>query len=251
MCRMLAAAGPRASIVGLAKRFQLEASLGRVGATMTPGHADGWGIAYSRAPRDLHYAGRSTHDAARDAAYAASLDALDASAPERTVMLAHVRKRTMGRATLRDTHPFISEGYAFAHNGTVRGIAPEGESDSRVLFARILAEIAKGSREDDAIATVARDIDSRGRETYTSLTLLLTDGASIWGLLRIGADPVVCAPAACPQDYYTLGHARLDDGTLVVSQEHELFGLADWTPIADGELVNVAPDRCVTVRSAI
>jgi glutamine amidotransferase len=157
----------------------------------------------------------------------------------------------MGQATLDDTHPFISRGYAFAHNGTVRNFAPPGASDSRAMFARILEEIEKGAPVEEAISALARDVESRGREHYTSITMLLTDGASIWGLRRIGADPVVCAPEACPQDYYTLGHARLADGTTVVSQEHELFGLANWTPIKDGELVTVAPDGRVSTRAVL
>ena len=38
------------------------------------------------------------------------------------------------------------------------------------------------------------------------------------------------------------------DGTVVVSQEHELLGIPGWAPIEDGELVRVAPDRSVTTR---
>ena len=68
---------------------------------------------------------------------------------------------------------------------------------------------------------------------------------------RIGADPVVCAPEACPQDYYTLGHATLPDGSVVVSQEHELLGIPGWTPVADGEMVRVGPDGNVTTARVL
>src|SRR5205823_9758205 len=139
-------------------------------------------------------------DAARDPAYPVAVEALRARAPARTAMLAHLRKQTLGERTIENTHPFVGGGFAFCHNGTVRGLAPAGQSDSRAMFARLLAEMAKGSTPEEAITTLAHDIEARGRERYTSMTLLLTDGASAWGLRRIGADPVVCAPEACPQD---------------------------------------------------
>src|SRR6266513_1561879 len=117
MCRMLAAVGPRATLVDLAARFQVEASKGRVGATMTPGHQDGWGLVYAEHRNDLRYAGRSTEDAARDPGYPLAVAALRAAAPARTVLLAHVRKQTLGERTLENTHPFVAGGFAFCHNG--------------------------------------------------------------------------------------------------------------------------------------
>src|SRR5439155_3503090 len=113
MCRMLAAVGPRATLVDLASRFQVEAAKGRVGATMTPGHKDGWGLVYAEHKNDLRYAGRSIDDASTDPTYPAAVAALRAAAPERrTVLLAHVRKQTLGEKTLEDTHPFVAGGFA-------------------------------------------------------------------------------------------------------------------------------------------
>src|SRR5438067_10380810 len=169
MCRMLAVVGSRAAAVDLAARFQIEASKGRVGATMAPGHKDGWGLVYAEHANDLRYAGRSIEDAARDPAYPVAVEALRARAPARTVLLAHVRKQTLGERTLEDTHPFVGGGFAFCHNGTVRGLAPQGQSDSRAMLARLLAEMAKGAAPEDAVSTLAHDIEARGRERYTSM----------------------------------------------------------------------------------
>ncbi|MEA3202032.1 MAG: hypothetical protein QOE90_3460 [Thermoplasmata archaeon] len=242
MCRMLGVVGTPAAARDLIARFRVEASQGRVGQGMAPGHRDGWGIVH--VDDGLRHAGRSTLDAARDPAYPEA-----AARVTGTPALVHFRKSTLGAKTPENTHPFVEDGFAFCHNGTVRGVAAPGESDSRALFARLLAEIRKGAAPAEAIATLARDVDARC--TYTSLTFLLTDGRSLWGFRSVGNDPVACAEDACPQDYYTLGHATLPDGSVVVSQEHEILGIAGWTPVPDGALVTVTPERRVSVSQVL
>lgn len=238
MCRMMAIVGDVAAHRALIERFRIEASDGKVGRNMQPGHRDGWGIVHG----DLEYAGRSALDAASDPQY------LTAAREARgRVAVVHFRKATLGAKTPENSHPFVAEGLALAHNGSVFGIAPPGESDTRELFARILNERRKGASVEDAIANVAQDVARRYR--FTSLTLLVTDGTSVWGLRLIGNDPVACAEDACPQDYYTLGYATLQDGSVVVSQEHEIIAIRGWTPVADGGLVTVAPDGKVETRS--
>src|SRR5581483_11477836 len=167
MCRMMGVVGARESAQPLAARFRLEASQGRVARGASKGHADGWGLVQTMPDGSLRHAGLSPLDAASDPQYPLAIAQLGQGAP-RGVLLAHVRKATAGAKTLANTHPFIEEGYAFCHNGTVEGYAPEGASDSRAFFASLLAEIRKGASEEDAIATLARDVDARFR--YTSLT---------------------------------------------------------------------------------
>lgn len=245
---MMAVVGSRAAAQEMCARFRVEASRGRVGARMEPGHRDGWGIAFLGRDGALHHAGRSTRDAETDPEYPRAVERL-AQAVGRGVVLDHLRKVSLGAKTLENTHPFLEGGFAFCHNGTVRGVAPPGENDSRALFARLLAEMRKGASPEEAIATLARDVDRS--LSYTSLTFLLTDGRSLWGLRRVGNDPVACAPEACAPEYYTLGWTTLPDGSLVVSQEHEVLGIQGWTPVADGEILAVTPDGKVSTRRAL
>jgi predicted glutamine amidotransferase len=239
MCRMMGLVGDVAANRALFERFRIEASEGNIGRNMQPGHRDGWGIVHD----GLQYAGRSALDAAVDPEYVKA--AREARGP---VGLVHFRKATAGAKSAENSHPFIAEGLAFAHNGSVFGIAQPGQSDSKEVFSRILDERRKGASVEDAIATVARDVDKRYR--YTSLTLLVTDGSTLWGLRKIGNDPVACADEACPQEYYTLGVAKMPDGSVVVSQDHEIIGLKDWHGIADGEIVTVTSGRTVSTRKA-
>jgi glutamine amidotransferase len=115
-------------------------------AVLSNEHRDGWGIATSTAG-DWQVR-RSTSCAARCADYAALADV------HAELVIAHVRKATVGRLSLANTHPFHRDRFVFAHNGTVSAIsalvariAPEhlahveGDTDSERLFAYILTHI--------------------------------------------------------------------------------------------------------------
>jgi glutamine amidotransferase len=116
-------------------------------------HADGWGIAWYAArdpvpaPPASRHACRPAHD---DPAYAPS-----ARQAVGHIVLAHVRKASVGTARLANCHPFIVGTWAFAHNGTIphfEGIEPllveelsseyraarQGETDSECLFLWLL-----------------------------------------------------------------------------------------------------------------
>lgn len=248
MCRMMALVGSREDAVRLAAAFRQEASMGRVARGARPGHADGWGLVVADAAHALRYAGRSPLDAASDPAYPEAIARLARDAPPRATLLAHVRKATRGARSLENTQPFIEEGYAFCHNGTVDGVAPLGESDSRALFHRILDALRKGATPEDALAGLAREVDAR--HSYTSLTVLLTDGHAFWGFRRVGNDPIACAPEACAADYYTLAHAPLPGGGTVLAQEPDLLGIPGAQPVPDGALLTVR-DGAVAVRQVL
>lgn len=77
------------------------------------------------------------------------------------VLIAHVRKRTMGPISLRNTHPFQRGRWVFAHNGTLRDLdflsartSPqrraeiEGDTDSERLFAFLLTALDEAGAAD-------------------------------------------------------------------------------------------------------
>src|ERR1041385_2969445 len=73
-------------------------------------HGDGWGIALARGDWQVH---RSTDCAARCEAFAVIADTAA------NVVVAHVRKKTVGDLAIANTHPFRRGNLVFAHNGTV------------------------------------------------------------------------------------------------------------------------------------
>ena len=124
----------------------------RGGATGT--HSDGWGLAL--------YEGRAVRTFLEPAAAANSpLAQYIRQNPIKTLLaIAHVRKRTRGRVSLANTHPFVRElwgrHWTFAHNGTVRNVRkrvstgrfePIGDTDSEYAFCALLEALRR--RFDD------------------------------------------------------------------------------------------------------
>lgn len=249
---MMGIVAPHGVDAELVARFQQQAR-GHVAPGDSPGHGDGWGIVHYDERAHPQYAGRSTADAATDPAYEEAVAELRKRRPA-GALLAHVRKASAGALSLDDTHPFTRGRWSFCHNGTVFGLAekttqpagrvgtprlaPEGESDSRALFALLMDDIMRGEAPADAIASLVRRVEPL---RHTSLTLLLTDGTTLWGLREVGNVDEECRENACSPDYYTLGLARIGDQT-VVSQEHEFLDVLQWRVVPDRHIVTVRPD---------
>src|SRR5262245_52775655 len=116
-------------------------------------HADGWGLALydGRAARVFLEPEPASHS---------ELARYVRENPIKTLLaVAHVRRRTRGRATLRNTHPFVRElwgrCFVFAHNGTVRDarrhklgrFRPIGETDSEHAFCALLSRLDERFRD--------------------------------------------------------------------------------------------------------
>lgn len=142
--------------------------------TLSREHADGWGIAFSRA--DDWSIQRSTSCAARCAGFDALRDVTS------QLVIAHVRRKTVGELALANTHPFRRGQFVFAHNGTIHAFAAlvaqtapahlamlEGDTDSERLFAFVLTKIdeqgdvARGVTE---AIRVLRTIDQLGEANF-------------------------------------------------------------------------------------
>ena len=131
-------------------------------------HADGWGIAVHAHGGWLVH--RSTNCAARCARFDEVALALEAR-----LVIAHVRKKTVGETTLANTHPFQRGRFVFAHNGTVRDVSalvartsPErlaeiaGDTDSERLFAFVLTFVDAVGDVGRGVAAAVRALGSLG-----------------------------------------------------------------------------------------
>ncbi len=181
-------------------------------------HCDGWGIALHRDAWTVH---RSTKCAARCERYA-TID-LDA-----TLMIAHVRKKTVGELALRNTHPFQRGRFVFAHNGTVEttGLiartsptqlaAIEGATDSEKLFAFVLTQIDELGDIERGLAAAVATLHALG--SIGSATFLFADGERLFA--------------------HRLGRALFTahrDGVHVIASEP--LGNDAWTEVAERELI--------------
>lgn len=174
-------------------------------------HPDGWGIAVHS---DEWLVERSTTCADACARFATVADRAA------SLVIAHVRKATVGPVSLANTHPFVRGRFAFAHNGTLDtrtlAIAPShaaaiaGETDSERLFAYLLSCVDAGS-----LARGAASLAGLGTASF-----LFSDGTHLYAH-RLG------------RALYTLHRP----GVALVASEP----LTDepWLELPDGALVEV------------
>jgi glutamine amidotransferase len=231
-------------------------------------HPDGWGIA--------HYEdGVPSVERRATAAY----ETLDFSrVAERTyarTVVAHVRRATVGRGSLVNTHPFVVGRWSFAHNGTVRGfdvvgprmareVPPDllarrrGITDSELAFLWLLGRLRDGGASlDDALSAeyvaevLARGVcvlegycRDAGADRPAQLNFVLTDGhvlcASRWRhslylLMRHGVQD--CEICGIP---HVRHHEGADYRAAVIASEpitHEA-----WEAVHEGTVVALDDD---------
>jgi glutamine amidotransferase len=155
----------------------------------TAAHADGFGLAFyeGRAARVFLDSG--------SAANSPLAQFLRHHSIKTELAVAHIRKKTRGKVTLANTHPFQRElwgrSWVFAHNGTVKGIKkkklgrfrPIGDTDSEHAFCLILEELRLAFRDypqkrtamRQALAEIGSTISKQG-----TFNFLLGDGRALY-----------------------------------------------------------------------
>jgi len=155
---------------------------------------DGWGVAWYE---DADVRLIKDADPADTSEWLRCVDQQDLRS---TIVMAHIRKATMGAPTYRNAQPFVRElagrMHSFAHNGHLPGIcaqpglrsarfAPVGETDSEQAFCALLERLSTIWREpgeipqlDHRLAMVtafARDIRALGPANF-----LYSDGDALF-----------------------------------------------------------------------
>jgi len=143
------------------------------------------------------------------------------------IFLLHARKKSPGKKVeLGQTHPFEHEtagaSWAFCHNGTVRGIAPSGESDSREVFRRLLPHIADGRILEGILAVYG------GFDDFTGVNTFLLGPEALW---------VVCLSSENPT-YYALSLTQTEHGPIVSSEPLAELG-TETTPLPNGTILRI------------
>jgi glutamine amidotransferase len=218
-------------------------------------HTDGWGAVWLDEARSLQRY-RSTSRADADPAY----DGITTAARTKAG-IAHLRWATTGMANeMANTHPFLTDGVAFAHNGFAgetaeldEFIAPEirstlaGETDSERYFGVIRTRLAQGLALPEAVTRAVADL--RGRYPEHSLNAMLLSAGhlvvvhasdralpDIDEMLEAGFT-LDTLPAEHAQAYYAMRMRRDADGTLVFASS----GLDPdgWEPLPPESVTSV------------
>jgi len=166
-------------------------------------HPDGWGVAVYGGGTGW-VLGKEPLSAFNDPRFT---EVAEASRGE--VLVAHIRRRTVGPISTENTHPFRSGRWVFAHNGTINDIAHlrtaasparlaevKGSTDSELLFAYLLTHLdaaaptAPGERPpasgpDVDAAITGAVVLLAARPDFGAFNFLLTDGETLYAF-RLG-----------------------------------------------------------------
>jgi len=235
LCRMLGIVSSKPIPSCYLRDFQALAHIGRVfEGAKDAGHKDGWGITYFDKGIPT-YLDRQPTDALKDERYAVALEKME-SLQISGVVLAHLRRRSVGTVSMENTLPFTHGTWAFAHNGTIFDFDAkiEGEredvTDSKRFFQLLVREIETGnSRVEEAIGRVVNNIRNTCR--HSSLTFLLSNGAKLYAYRDFAE--------AKNEGYYSLMYAK-EDGMVLFSQEPTWR--KDWFTVSNRCLVIVDED---------
>ena len=188
-------------------------------------------------------------------------------------VVAHVRRATVGHISRENTHPFESNSWLLAHNGTIgaiEGVRPRlletmsaghrneiaGDTDSELIFHYLLSlreqladkslpyVVAKGlstiddlSQQVDSGAELALNIIlTDGRETIT-----VRRGRTLWTTHRDAVHPCnVCGGEKHTHDGNESGYRALAVASEPVTDD-EL-----WNEVPEGTIIHIQPDMSVT-----
>jgi predicted glutamine amidotransferase len=213
---------------------------------LTKIHGDGWGVARIRLPGQGPKIEVSAGSAAADPHFAAAIHDRRSAAS-----LVHLRWATTGLAVRpENSHPFLADRIAMAHNGSVKPIGrlddlltPEiaatlrGSTDSERYFGLIRQHRASSPN----LAEAVRRAVSQLREIFPTASL---------NAIVLGEDQMIAVhaharsqlpdediaeitaadlPAEHLEDYFGMRWARTDSDRVVIASTG--FGDLDWRPL--------------------
>lgn len=154
----------------------------------TDEHADGWGIAFFEGRGLRHFVDHQS------AAYSPMASFLKGYRLKSKNIIAHVRKATVGRVCLENTHPFVRElwgrNWVFAHNGDLKNYHPKlhshfqpvGSTDSERAFCWLLQELTKSHASAPSVIELTytlRELVPQIR-SFGTFNFLLSNGEALW-----------------------------------------------------------------------
>ncbi|MCX2930316.1 class II glutamine amidotransferase [Mycobacterium sp. CVI_P3] len=227
-------------------------------------HGDGWGLAHVDDPDGTPEVRVSATNALDDPHFAAATSHIAGSGG-----ITHLRWATEGLAVIPENcHPFLTDGIAMAHNGSIKPLEPldelltpearaglRGTTDSERYFALIRQHRARTPTLAEAVRRAVSQL--RGIYPRASLNaLVLGEGHLIavhaHAQSRLPVDDIetlsaLDLPAEHVEDYFALRIARPDSDTVVIGSTG--FGDLDWQALAPETVTAVALDD-LTVTSA-
>jgi len=206
---------------------------------------DGWGLAWHDEGGGLRVA-----KAPEPAGLSAEFDRLVETVRTGSLIM-HLRSATRGLGLgLEDTHPFLRDGTAFAHNGAVKPVegleelvpaeeraSLSGTTDSERLFLATAGALEKdGADEEGTLREVLRAVDERC--AYTSLNCLLLTQKRLYAVCRYDPDhPDARYYLSRNPDYFRLWYRAAPGSFVVASTGWRAHG--GWETLESGQALVV------------
>jgi predicted glutamine amidotransferase len=221
----------------------------------TDKHADGWGIAFYEGPGCRLFI--DTRPAVES-----PVAALVKTYPIHSLnVIAHIRKATVGKVCLENTHPFVREMWGrywcFAHNGTLKSFQPRltgqylpvGRTDSELAFCHMLESLRRAfpdGEPDEPSLKAALTEHTADVVRFGDFNYLLSNGDTLFAH---------CATSLC----YTLRRAPFSKAHLVdedyevdfsqVTTPSDRVAVIATKPLTDNETwTAMKPGELVTFR---
>lgn len=228
-------------------------------------HGDGWGVAFYEGDNDV----RLIKDSG-EAKKSQWVDFIKEQEIHSHVVIAHIRKSTVGEVSYRNTHPFTRElkgrMHTFAHNGTFKEIQkkaftgfykPVGSTDSEYAFCVLMdrmrslwsdfGELPPLKDRMTVVTEFARDMRELGAANF-----LYSDGDTLFGHGHYRHNPITDRDEwpglhylHCSEDLRGLDNSS-NTGISLKGEHHEVSLFAsvplsegDWRPLKEGEVLAV------------
>lgn len=213
MCRIMAMCGELKSdvISDAFKKFGALAESGTVPKGVPSGHKDGWGIV-AYANNEIAVYEKEPKSATDNTNFTATIKKVSTTNPK--LLIAHLRKASIGSNILENAQPYAYENYSFCHNGTIKDFQNfplnddffklrKGTNDSEWIFYYLVQEIRKnpGLSFDASFKKFVGGIQSLN---YTAFNTFFSDGHHLLATREANeSDTWVKKEGLCDY-YYTL-----------------------------------------------
>lgn len=241
MCRIFAYSGDMSSPIYFEalEKFALLGENGCVPCGIESGHLDGWGIHTSDHKDNAYF--RSVNSVSKDKV----IDIANQLKDSYGQTVVHLRKATVGKNVICNTHPFMRTGISFCHNGSIHALPEtaftnvrnlrEGHTDSETFFIKILDRV-EGQVGDISLevlknALIDEVTEIKNTTKWTSLTCLLKSNDGIilnylWNEKHPDSEKLGF------KDYYTFFVGKKGDITIMCSETLDIQGFV-WEKLVN------------------
>jgi predicted glutamine amidotransferase len=189
-------------------------------AALSSFHQDGWGVAARGASADDVRVAKAPERAGLDGGFGQAVSAMTTDAG-----LLHLRWASGDLEICQgNTHPFVHDGVAFAHNGSAEPVEAiwdlvdpdlreglEGSTDSEAYFRAVLTAM-RSMDPAEALMTTAAEL--RARTTISGLNAMLLTQDALYAFAD--HDPQSAPSLKHGPDYFPIRYRR-EPGSVVVS----------------------------------